>query len=220
MTSFDLYCGLEARREGAFGSLIEPAFSYLMDTFELPWDDFIQALASYFDDWNDNCVKSSFLLGICVDDPWPPGIVDKLQRKWLVELFHAHDLDHVWRQAQAVLNAEPVASRSNLMAFLSHNQDLAAIGTRRETAVAWAHQVAREQLFRVEMAVHASCPTHFFWAEVLDRQAWCRCRRPVNGTRSQPGHLETSGGDSAPQQQGTCNTDLPSEAAQHLEAHA
>lgn len=171
-----LRCALEARRRGVHGCIIEPAFGINLDTFRFGWRKVPDDLTRLFQNWAADTYDNLhvFEVAVCVDDPWPPGTLDALDRYRLVKLKDAQ-LRQVLTAAERILETTLAQSRPHLMAFLAAHDDLRHVGRTKELAAAWAHQLARDQLFRAELAVHDHCSVRLFWDEVLDPKAFCRC---------------------------------------------
>jgi hypothetical protein len=143
---------LQACRRQVRGCIAEPAFGYILETFQFGWRQFPQHLTRFLTEWNPYNDNRTIPIAVCPDDPWPTGVLDGLRKNHMVTALDIRHVRYILLRAQDILETSLSYARPHLMAFLANHDDLQDAAANGEVATAWALQFARDQLLKAELS--------------------------------------------------------------------
>lgn len=148
------YCALEARHRAVHGCIAEPAFGYVLERFQFGWCRFSQRLTRFFSAQSPFLNPRHVHIVVCIEDPWPPGLLEALRSQHLVITLNKAWIQDIMRYTERILEMRLPNARPHLMAFLGQHADLRSAAKTADVATAWALQFARDQLLKAELSRH------------------------------------------------------------------
>jgi hypothetical protein len=161
-------CSLEARHRAVRGCVAEPGFG-ILEAYQMGWRKFPLAWTRYLAECRLYTNPRDFHVALCTEDPWPHGLLDKLQEHYAITSLDARWLGELLRKAERILETRLADARPHLMAFLGQRTDLSCARPTDEVATAWALQFARDQFFKAEL----------FRQHLTEPHLWDDCCNPI-----------------------------------------